>query len=296
MRIKKWRIKMKYILSLFVALGFILPTHASQLNVVFVVDASGSMDATFAGDRSITRMDAAKKALAAVLNKLPLNSNVGILAFPYQGWVYPLAPINKSKLNTAITSIRANGGTPLGRFMRDGANELIKLAKQKKYGVYKLIVVTDGEATDDAITPLTGVGNILSKGILVEAIGVDMDRDHTLATRVPYRSANNPNELFNAVQAVVAESGSGHSEDYEIIASLDPQIAMAAVQALTTPDYLPVGVVPKVDENGNVLVDENGDVIQVDGTNFIWLPFTIIGVLVLACIIFAIFVAYKERF
>lgn len=229
---------------------------AAPLNVVIVLDGSGSMGGRFSGDRSITRMEAAKKALIEVLGKIPKeDSNVGLVVFSrnQDGWAYPLGPLNKQQLFNSINSISEGGGTPLGQYMKEGANALLKLREKNKYGIYKLIVVTDGESNDDAITPVNGQYGILSKGLKIEVIGVDMAKDHTLSKCAPYRNASNPDALTNAVKEVLAESsGSGHSEDYDVIASIDPQIAMAAIQALAEPDNGPIGMKPVINSDGTV--------------------------------------------
>jgi Mg-chelatase subunit ChlD len=252
---------LKYLATLILAL---MPSFAqAQLNVVVVFDGSGSMEDRFSGDRSIRKMDAAKKVLIQVLNSLPADTKIGVITFSgnKRGWVYPLGTLDKTALTNAINSVQAGGGTPLGRYMKDGANELLKLRQKQKYGIYKLIIVTDGEAEDDIKGPLTGQYGILSKGILVEAIGVDMDNNNVLATKVAYRSAKNPEELVQAVKAVLAEVKDANSAEYDVIAPLDPKLALAALQALGEYDNSPVGMKPVVDNKGNVVVDKDGNLL-----------------------------------
>lgn len=282
---------MRYVLSLIASLIVSSTLMAAQLNVVVVLDASGSMADSFSGNRNISKMEAAKSALNSVLSNLPKDSNIGVVVLPRDGWIYPLGPLDSTKLREAINSVSPGGGTPLGQYMKSGANSLLELRQKNKYGTYKLIVVTDGESSDNITTPLTGAYGILSKGIKVEAIGVDMDSDHTLATQVPYRSANNPDELTNAVRAVLAESSGGdHSEDYEIIASLDPKICFAALQALSENDNNPIGMKPKLDEDGNVMFDANGNVVLEDGNGggggLWWVFFLVTGIVVAGFVIF----------
>ena len=61
-------------------------------------------------------------------------------------------------LNGAIDSITSQGGTPLGEYMKQGADALLDARKKQfGYGTYRLLVVTDGEANDaglvDGYTP-----------------------------------------------------------------------------------------------------------------------------------------------
>ena len=77
--------------------------------------------------------------------------------------------------------------------MKQGADALLDARKKQfGYGTYRLLVVTDGETDDaglvDGYTP-----DIISRGITIDAIGVEMQSQHTLATMVhSYRSADDP--------------------------------------------------------------------------------------------------------
>ncbi len=241
---------MKYLLSAVLSLVLAAPSLASQQNIVVVFDGSGSMGDRFSKSRErITKMEAAKRALIQLLGQLPPNTNLGIIVFSdnVNGWLVKLGPVDKKDLANKINSVQEGGGTPLGKYMKLGANALLELRAKQKSGVYKLIIVTDGESSDDAETPLTGKYGILSKGLQVQAIGVDMSTRHALATKVPYQSAESAEQLTSAVKNVLAEStGKGdHSEDYDIIAPLPPEVAMAALTALSEFDNEPIGQKPK---------------------------------------------------
>lgn len=241
---------MRYLLTAILALTLAAPGFCEQLNVVIVLDGSGSMGGRFSKsqDRS-TRMEAAKKALNQIVPQLPANTNLGIICFSsnVNGWLIKLGQIDKDATIRAINSVNDGGGTPLGKYMKDGANALLELRAKQKSGTYKLIIVTDGESGDDAEAPLTGQYGILSKGLKVEAIGVDMVSKHSLVTKVSYRGADSAEQLTMAVKAVVAESTgkNDYSEDYDLIAPLSPEVAMAALTALSEFDNEPVGQKPK---------------------------------------------------
>ena len=201
-------------------------------NVVVVVDASGSMGANMAGTGR-DRMSVAKDALKQVLDQIPDTTHVGILVFPRGNWVYPLGPRKESMLAGAIDSIQSGGGTPLGEYMKRGADVLLDARrKQFGYGTYRLLVVTDGEAGDarqvEAYTP-----DIIARGITIDCIGVEMASRHTLATKVhSYRNANDPESLKQAISEVFAEVASGDAsqtgEDaFELIADLPEATASA---------------------------------------------------------------------
>jgi len=222
-------------------------------NVVVVLDASGSMKDVLAGTRT-RKMDAAKAALKAVLQKVPPSTQIGLLVFSAANlkddWVYPLGPRNDEALLQAIDRIQASGGTPLGQFIKRGADRLLEeRAKQFGYGTYRLLVVTDGEAQDqslvDRYTP-----EVMSRGITMDVIGVGMKQDHTLARKAhSYRRANDPASLNRAITEVFAEiSGAAtdvaQAEAFELIAPIPSDVAAAMIQALSSSANHPIGTKP----------------------------------------------------
>jgi len=218
-------------------------------NVVVVVDASGSMGAPMGGS---TRMSVAKNALKQVLDQIPDTTHVGILVFPRGNWVYPLGPRKESMLAGAIDSIQSGGGTPLGEYMKRGSDVLLNARrKQFGYGTYRLLVVTDGEAGDarqvEAYTP-----DIISRGITIDCIGVEMASRHTLATKVhSYRNANDPESLKQAISEVFAEvasgdAGPGGENAFELIADLPEATASAMLKSLSTSGNQPIGEAPSM--------------------------------------------------
>ncbi len=214
-------------------------------NIVVILDASGSMQEKFSGDQTKSKMEAAKAALLEVLSKVPEDTHIGLLVFSganiQSEWVYPLGPKDTQRLTAAIQLPQPSGNTPLGRYIRIGANRLLEQReKQYNYGNYRLLVVTDGEASDaEKVKHYTP--EILNRQIRVDVIGVDMTTDHMLAKVVDsYRKADNPGELIAAVSQILAETGDTGTdvtgEDaFEYIAPLSDEIAADLIQRLTTP-------------------------------------------------------------
>ena len=234
------------------AWGGIAPVRAEEYhdNVVIVLDASGSMNETLAGTR-MTKITAAKSALKTVLQQVPASTHIGLLVFSAKNltddWVYPLGPRSDEELLRAIERPLPRGDTPLGRYLKKGADRLLEeRTKQFGYGTYRLLVVTDGEAQDrdkvDRFTP-----EIVARGITVDVIGVGMSRDHTLATKVhSYRRANDPAALNRAVAEVLAEvakprTDSAQADAFELLAPIPVELAAAALQALSTSGNQPIG-------------------------------------------------------
>ena len=220
-----------------------------QDNVVIVLDASGSMKQKMRGTR-IQKMDAAKDALKSVLQHVSPTTHIGLLVFSSKNlendWAYPLGPRDEQELIRAIELPIANRGTPLGEYIKIGADRLLEARQaQYGYGSYRLLIVTDGDANDpelvDHYTP-----EVLARGITMDVIGVDMDKDHTLATMAhSYRRANDPASLEQAIREVFAElsADSGEfsmEEAFELIEPIPLESAAAALRALATSGNEPI--------------------------------------------------------
>lgn len=224
-------------------------THAdSDLNVVVILDNSGSMETQMA--RSESRMEAAKRSLLAVLKLTPPDANVGVILLNPQElndyWLIPLGPIDRGQTRQAIRNIRAGGPTQLGGAMKLAADALMERRATQKYGQYKLLLVTDGEATDQREVDLY-LPEIQSRGLLTDVIGVDMGQQHSLATRAStYRNAADPASLEKAISAVVLGESSyddmdAGETDFELLEGLPIELAATAVTALTSPLNTPIG-------------------------------------------------------
>ncbi|MEM6315284.1 MAG: vWA domain-containing protein, partial [Planctomycetota bacterium] len=204
------------IMRLLLAILFCLPLTAAAAestdHVVVILDASGSMGESFPGGdagRRLDKMSVAKDALVAVLETVPAETHVGIVVFSGRGvaqqWVVDLGPVDLPRVRSALDPIRPKGATPLGAFLKVGADRLLEArAAGSEYDTYRLLVVTDGEAEDQRLVD-RHLPDILSRGITVDVIGVDMDSDLALATRVnSYRRADRPEELTAALADIFA--------------------------------------------------------------------------------------------
>lgn len=249
-----------FIAAVFVSL-FASFSHAQDVyidNVVIVLDGSGSMDSSMSdakGNR-VQKMAAAKTALYEVLKQIPDTTQVGLVVFSARGvrtdWVYPLAKKDDAKLKAAIKPISPGGNTPLGKYIKIGADRLLKeREKQYGYGTYKLLVVTDGEAGDqgkvDRYAP-----EVVARGITLDVIGVKMAREHSLKRFAhSYRAANDPESLKKAIQEVFAEvSASTGTSDvgedaFAELAAIPNEVAVAMINAFATTGNHPVGEKPR---------------------------------------------------
>jgi hypothetical protein len=230
------------------------PIVASQ-NVVVVLDDSGSMRDRMPSNRRLPKIEAAKKALLTVLAELPDGAQLGVLLLnggPRDHWVVSPGPVEQDRVRAAISQIRAAGNTPLGRSMKAGTDALLALRGQQRYGTYKLLIVTDGEASDqrlvDAYLP-----DILSRGIVVDVIGVDMSQDHSLATEVhTYRRADDEASLQKAISETVlgesaADAQDAGESDFELLAGLPDEVAAEALETLAQVGNQPIREKPSWD-------------------------------------------------
>ena len=238
---------------------FLIPALAQAADYTVVVfDASGSMAERMIGRQ--TRMTIAKQALTQSLGNLNPGVNLGILVFQAdteQHWIYPLGTYDKSKVLHAIQMPHPSGGTPLGEYMKIGADELLKVReKNHNIGIYRLVIVTDGEADD--IQQVEDYNNdIRSRGIIVNVIGVGMDSEHSLATKADsYQNANNLQALTSAISQVLAETPDSKDQPSDFIEGVfEPTMAVAALEQLSLFRNQPIGEKPPVrvvDASGNI--------------------------------------------
>lgn len=238
---------------LLVVLSLVGCLHTSAVAdnyVVVVIDDSGSMDEAMSTKSGrIRRINAAKNALRTVLSNLSTDTKVGLLALNRQAedgnWLYPLSTADRERLLAVVNDLEAKGGTPLGRAMKAATDALLAAREKDPFGTFRLLVVTDGEATDAVILE-SYLPDIVRRGITIDVIGVDMQNDHSLATKVhQYRRADDAEALNQAVAAVFAESNAasdqGGESDFDWIASLPDEFAAEALAAISQIDNSPVG-------------------------------------------------------
>ncbi len=221
-------------------------------NVLIVLDDSGSMNEKMAG--GTRRIDAAKSAIVQVLRQFPDDTKLGLMLLngdkSMQHWAIPLERLSVVQATRRVEAVKADGGTPLGERMREGADALLQLRDKQVYGNYRLLIVTDGEANDKKQLE-SYLPDVLSRGLMVDAIGVDMRQDHSLATRVhSYRRADDATALSKAVEEVFAEkveSGSANSDaDFALLQALDDSTAREALSALAKPNNSAIAAVSPV--------------------------------------------------
>lgn len=230
-------------------------TLPADSTVVVILDDSGSMKQPMPS--GTLRIDAAKQALTSVLSQLPPETRVGVLALNTRlngdHWILPMGKIGEADWRGRVESIRAEGGTMLGEFSKVAADELLKLRSTDRYGSYRLLIVTDGEASDPAVLS-SYLPDILSRGLTLDVIGVSMASEHSLANLAhSYRSADDAESLTAAISEVFAETtGDDQSSqaDFDLIAGLPDGVSEEIIKSLMVVNNEPIEEVTLAPDQG----------------------------------------------
>ncbi len=214
--------------------------------VVVILDDSGSMNEKMrTNSGSTSRMGAARNSLIKVINSLPEDTKFGVRLLNGKNVdrkLIPLGLLNREDAVKTISRVSATGGTPLGQVMREGADELLQYRNLNKYGSFRLLIITDGEANDRDLVA-TYLPMILARGISIDVIGVGMKETHQLASQAhSYRSVNDAEGLEKAVSEILAEplDNQDISQDFELLAQIPDEFASQAIESLTSPDNSPL--------------------------------------------------------
>jgi Ca-activated chloride channel homolog len=181
----------------------------TRRNFLIVLDGSGSMaDTQCSGN--LSKIVAAKQAIAAFATKIKPEDNLGLCAFDSRGVTERASlSLNRSAFNTALQEVRSDSNTPLGTAVRLGYARLQEQAKrQLGYGEYYLVVVTDGEA-DPGNDPRDIVNKIVSQSpVVISTIGFCIGQGHSLNRPglTMYRDATNLEQLNQGLESVLAEA------------------------------------------------------------------------------------------
>jgi hypothetical protein len=179
-------------------------------NYYVVLDGSGSMREQKCSG-SVNKYRASKAALRKFADTVPADANLGLLAFDYAGVSErtPLGVNNRKAFFASLEAVRADKNTPLRNAVALGLKALERQARrQLGYGEYHLVVVTDGEADKDQ-RPGRVVDYIVDRTpIVIHTIGFCIGEQHSLNQpgRTIYKAADNPAELGQGLQEVLAEA------------------------------------------------------------------------------------------
>jgi len=158
----------------------------APVNLALVIDKSGSMS----GDR----IERAREAALEAVRRLGPDDLVSVVAF--DNGVRTLLPARRvgdgSAITEAIEGIAANGGTNLYGGVAAGA-EALRRHIEDGY-THRVILLSDGQANVGPQTPeaLGSLGaQLVREGISVTTIGLGLDFNEDLMTRLARRSDGN---------------------------------------------------------------------------------------------------------
>jgi len=182
-------------------------------NFYFIFDGSGSMSESLTrqctGDRRFgSRLEGAKWAVEQFLLLMPRDVNLGLWVFDADGnrERVPLGPDHHAAFLTEVRKTRAGGSTPLTESIEQGVNQLVQQRDQQLgYGEFRLIVVTDGQATG---RPLPQAVNYAGEQrIPIYTIGLCIGEKHELRKySVSYRAADSIEALKRGLEETLAET------------------------------------------------------------------------------------------
>ncbi|MEQ6886406.1 vWA domain-containing protein [Salicola sp. Rm-C-2C1-2] len=189
-----------------------LDTQLTRANYMVVLDMSGSMATPECAGSHESKAHAAKAAMERWLAGVPDEANLGLIVFGQQGTSIrtPLGRNNRDPFLEAVHDASPEGGTPLQSAVAMAHQELERGARrQRGYGTYRLVVITDGEHSQGE-DPRKEVGRIAghpANPIEIHTLGFCIE-DSALnqpGTTI-YRSAQNPEQLAQGLDSVLAES------------------------------------------------------------------------------------------
>jgi Ca-activated chloride channel homolog len=182
-------------------------------NFYFIFDGSGSMSDSLTkqcrGDKRFgSRIEGAKWAVEQFLPLVPSDVNLGLWVFDAHGNSerVPLSPDARASFLAAVKKVRAGGRTPLTESIEQGVDRLVQQRdKQLGYGEFRLVVVTDGEATGRPLPQ--AVAYARERRIPVYTIGLCLSTDHELRkSSVSYRPADSIEALKLGLEETLAET------------------------------------------------------------------------------------------
>jgi Ca-activated chloride channel homolog len=190
-------------------------------NFYFIFDGSGSMSEALnkqcQGDKRFgSRLEGAKWAVAQFIPLVPPDVNLGLWIFDSTGNSerLPLGPESRAPFLTAVQGTRAGGRTPLTESIEQGVNRLVQQRdRQLGYGEFRLVVVTDGEATGRPI--LQAVTYARERRIPIYTIGLCLGTQHELRKySVSYRAADSIEALKRGLEETLAETSVFDSQTF----------------------------------------------------------------------------------
>jgi len=189
--------------------------QARKVRILFVLDASGSMKASFGNE---SRMVVAKKILGSLIDSLAGTKNLelALRVYGHQAEVkdnncsdtrlmVPFAPNNHAKLKSTLLAIEPKGVTPIGYSIEAAATDFPKEAGVRNM----LLLITDGLESCGkdlcAIAQKLESNNVFMKPYIV-GLGGDKQMASSFQCLGPYFDANNTSALKSVLSNIVRKA------------------------------------------------------------------------------------------
>ncbi|MEO0829806.1 MAG: vWA domain-containing protein [Pseudomonadota bacterium] len=178
----------------------LLAPDPKRVTTVIVLDDSGSMGSA---------MEDAKAAVLTAVEQMPDDGRVAVIALN-RGRILDAMAVTDARgtLPQLLQPVEPSGGTPLGASMFQAFDILTaEAAQQRGFGTYRVLVTTDGQASDGAALS-NAVERILSRTpIEVATIGIGIGKGHPLNMpgHMDYVSVSGVDGLAAALTQAAAE-------------------------------------------------------------------------------------------
>ncbi|MEW6387067.1 MAG: VWA domain-containing protein [Thermodesulfobacteriota bacterium] len=195
-------------------LGLVATPTLAASNVLFILDASGSMWGQIEG---VPKIAIAKQVLSALLKDLPKDTKIGLMAYGHRTegdckdmeLLAPIGLTDPDKLATRLKPIAAKGKTPLAYSLEQSVPHFSSFPGQNNF----VILVSDGIETCGG-DPVNAASKLAAAniGVKVHVVGFDVKgaerqqlEDIAKAGKGRYFNAQNAQGLRGAFAQVKAE-------------------------------------------------------------------------------------------
>ncbi|MBM3497337.1 MAG: VWA domain-containing protein [Armatimonadetes bacterium] len=223
---------------------------SQNADVSLVLDASGSMSATYGGT---TRIQALRDAAKQLVSLMGADDRANVIKFGCltDNVLVQDFTSDQSALNAAIDTINADYGcTTVWSGGKMGVDELV--AKGRSGVGHAVILVTDGGANGDSLTHTDLIAAATAAGIPIYTVGVDAAADPNLAqvatdTGGVFVQANDPSAL-SAAFAQIFQTVTGGEAKVSWATTLSPgdEVWVKLVYKEGTSDEVTIGPVKTV--------------------------------------------------
>lgn len=160
------------------------PQEARHVDMVIVLDRSGSMEGT--------KLNDAKRAVRDLLGRLSAKDRFALITYSsgvqLQSRLIPVTESNRAQLLRNLNGVYSGGGTNLGSGLQLGIHTLLEAGPTGNPG--RVILISDGLA-NEGITDLSALGNMASiareKEFGISTVGVGEDFNEALMTAIADR-------------------------------------------------------------------------------------------------------------